>query len=144
MVKLKYIPQYLLALLLLILIFLEGWTWYLGTPDVTFRRYMGADVPSYVQDLSLRRYKAEHSPHLFTMEVAPQNEQKMIAWLQRHCDLEKAPADALPPSLTKVDDEMVEVVKKSPYIYLTKYPAHRFCLLFRDKGKLYLYLNGDL
>ena len=144
MFKLKYIPQYLLAILLLTLIFLEGWTWYLGTPDVTFKRYMRAEVPSYVQDLSLRRYKAEHSPHLFTMEVAPQDEQKMIGWLQHHCDLEKARADALPPSLTKVDDEMVEVVKTSPYIYLTKDPTHRFCLLFRDRDKLYLYLNGDL
>ncbi len=144
MFKLKYIPQYLLALLLLLLVFLEGWTWYLGTSDVTFSRYMGADAPSYVQDLSLRRYKAEHSPHLFTLEVAPQDEQKLISWLQHRCDLEKARADALPPSLAKVDGEMVDVVKNSPYIYLTKGPSHRFCLLFRDKEKLYLYLNGDL
>ena len=144
MFKLKYIPQYLLALLLLLLIFLEGWTWYLGTPDVTFRRYAGADVPSYVQDLSLRRYKAEHSPHLFTMEVPPQDEQKLIGWLQHRCGMVRASAGALPPLLTKVDGEMVEVVKKSPYIYLTEDSGHRFCLLFRDKERLYLYLNGDL
>ncbi len=144
MFKLKYLPQYLLALLLLILLFLEIWTWYLGTTGVTFKRYMHAEVPAIVRDISLRRYKAEHSPHLFTITVDPKDEAKMVEWFKKRCNMEQVTADALPASLTKVDNEMVAVIQKSPYIYMSPNSGKRFCLLFRDKEKLYLYLNGDL
>ena len=144
MFKFKYLPQYFLALLLLILLFLEGWTWYLGTTGVTFKRYLSAEVPPYVQEISLRRYKAAHSPHLFTMEVDANNEEKLINWLVGRCHMQRVSPDVLPASLTKVDDEMVEVIRKSPVIYMTTDPKQRFCLLFRDKEKYYLYLEGDL
>ncbi len=144
MFKFKYLPQYFLALLLLILLFLEGWTWYLGTTGVTFKRYLGEEVPSYVQDISLRRYKAAHSPHLFSMKINANDEQKLIDRLVGRCHMKQVTSDALPASLMKVDNEMVEVIKKSPFIYMTTDPKQRFCLLFRDKTKFYLYLEGDL
>ncbi len=144
MFKFKYLPQYFLALLLLILLLLEGWTWYLGTTDVTFKRYLGEEVPSFVREISLRRYKAAHSPHLFTMTVDVNDEQKLIDWLTGRCHMQRVMPDALPASLKKVDDEMVEVIQKSPFIYMTTDPKQRFCLLFRDKEKYYLYLEGDL
>ena len=144
MFKFKYLPQYFLALLLLILLFLEGWTWYLGTTGVTFKRYLGEEVPPYVQEISLRRYKAAHSPHLFTMEVDANDEKKLIERLAGRCHMKQVTADTLPASLEKVDKEMVEVIQKSPVIYMTTDPKRRFCLLFRDKEKYYLYLEGDL
>lgn len=150
MFKLKYIPQYFLLLLLLILIFLEAWTYYLGRPSVTFERYMGAAVPAVVQDLGLRRYKAEHTPHLFKIKVESKDEAALIKDLAKRCHMQKIETSQLPESLKKVDQEMVEVIKQSPYIYMTDnfdkkdVTKHRLCVLFRDKDTVYLYLNGDI
>ncbi len=150
MLKIKYLPQYFLALLMVLLILLEGWTYYLGRPAPTFKRYLGESVPAMVTDLSLRRYKAAHSPHLFSIKVAPENEQALIAKLTQKCKMQKITPAEIPAELTKVDDEMVAVIKKSPWIYLTKaYDVsdpfhHRLCLLFRDKDTIYLFLYGDL
>ncbi|GEM_PF-1983705 len=150
MLKIKYLPQYFLALLMVILIFLEGWTYYLGKPEPTFKRYVNDPVPSSITDLSLRRYKAPHSPHLFSIKVAPENTQALIAKLTKKCNMQKITSAEIPAELTKVDDEMVAVIKKSPWIYLTKaYDTadpkhHRLCLLFRDKDTIYLFLYGDL
>ncbi len=144
MFKLRYLPQYFLALLLLILLFFEVWTWYLGTTDVTFKRYLGADLPKYVKEISLRRYKALHSPHLFSFKLDNKDEERLIAWLVNHTGMKKVLAEDIPHSLSKVDDEMVEVIAKSPWIYMTTDPQKRFFILFRDKERLYLYLEGDL
>jgi len=52
--------------------------------------------------------------------------------------------------VTQVDAEMVDVIQKSPYIYMhqildtDKSEKGRFCILFRDHDTIYLYLNGDL
>ena len=146
----KYIPLYILALLLAILVFLEAWTYYLGRPSVTFERYLGKPVPAVVEDLGLRRYRAEHSPHLFDIKVSKENEKQLIDEMVRQCHMQKISAKRLPKAVAKVDTEMVDVIKLSPYIYMTaKYneanvTAHRLCILFRDDKRLYLYLNGDL
>lgn len=150
MFKLKYIPQYFLLLLLGVLIFLEAWTYYLGRSSVTYKRYMGEEVPAVVRDLGLRRYKAEHSPHLFKFKVESKDEAALIKDLAKRCHMQKIETSQLPESLKRVDEEMVEVIKQSPYIYMTSnydkqdITRHRLCILFRDKDTLYLYLNGDI
>ena len=150
MFKFKYLPQYFLALLMAILIFLEGWTYYLGRPAPTFERYVSDPVPARIKDLGLRRYKAEHSPHLFRMKVDTADEKALIAKLTQKCHMQKISAEKLPKMLSEVDAEMVDVIKKSPYIYMReKYNLDdakkgRFCLMFRDKETIFLYLNGDL
>ena len=64
--------------------------------------------------------------------------------------MKKIDVSALPEFLSKVDKEMVDVIKKSPYIYISKkydienYKNGRFRLLFSDKNSTFLYLNGDL
>ena len=149
MFKLKFIPQYILALLLLILIFLEGWTYYLGTSKASFERLIGAKPYEEIQELSLRRYKENAiSPHLFTIQT--DDEKRLLADLKKDCNLKKINFESLPKEADETDSEMVEVIKKSPFIYLSQaydltHPKKgRMCLLFRDKEKLYLFINGNL
>jgi hypothetical protein len=150
MFKFKYLPQYFLAFLLMVLIFLEGWTYYLGRPGVTFERYVIDPVPVVIKDLGLRRYKAEHSPHLFSMKVDTKDEKAFLEQLTTHCRMQKIDFKDLPKIVTQVDPEMVDVIQKSPYIYMHqavdtgKAEKGRFCILFRDHDTIYLYLNGDL
>jgi len=141
--------MFILAALILILIFFQAWTFYLGTTDVTFERLLGNKPYKEIKDISLRRYKeGVISPHLFT--ITTDNETKVIEELSRDCGLEKISFDKLPETANEVDKEMVEVIEKSPYIYLSKtYDLQkpkegRMCLVFRDKTKLYLFINGNL
>ncbi len=149
MFKLKFIPQYILALLLLILVFLEGWTYYLGTSDASFERLVGAKPYSEIKELSLRRYKEnEISAHLFTIQA--DDEKRLLSDLEKDCHLKKIAFEDLPKEAEETDSEMVGVIKKSPFIYLsktydlTKPKEGRMCLFFRDKEKHYLFINGNL
>ena len=149
MFKSTHIPIYIVALLLLILLFLEAWTYYLGTTSVTFERLIGTKPYSEIQDMSLRRYKeGAISPHLFTIET--ENKEAIIQKLSKPCRLEKVGVEKLPKEVARTDGEMVEVIRKSPYIYLSstydlgKPREGRMCLLFRDHNKLYLFINGNL
>ncbi len=149
MFKLKYLPQYILVLLLLILLFLEGWTYYLGTANVTFERLVGSKPYTEIKSLSLRRYKKnEISPHLFTIET--DDEKALIDDFTKSCHLKKVTIANLPKEAQKTDKEMVDVIKKSPFIYLSDgydliSPENgRMCILFRDKTKFYLFINGNL
>jgi hypothetical protein len=64
--------------------------------------------------------------------------------------MQKIDFNDLPKIVTRVDAEMVDVIQKSPYIYMhqildtDKSEKGRFCILFRDHDTIYLYLNGDL
>jgi len=149
MFKKRYIPQYLLAILLLILIFLEGWTYYLGKADVTFKRLLKNEPYQSIKSLSLRRYKeGAISPHLFTIKT--DKEDSVIKSLKRDCNLKKIDISSIPTVAKRVDSEMVDVIKKSPFIYLSKtYDLNdpkvgRMCLVFRDKENIYLFINGNL
>ena len=149
MFKRTHIPIYSVALLLLILLFLEAWTYYLGTTDVTFERLVGSKPYSEIKSMSLRRYKeGAISPHLFTIET--ENEKRIIEKLSKPCRLEKVGIEKLPKVIRETDEEMVKVIRKSPYIYLSstydlgKPREGRMCLLFRDHNKLYLFINGNL
>jgi hypothetical protein len=149
MFKLKNIPLFILVILMLILIFFQSWTFYLGTTDVTFERLLGSKPYKEIKDISLRRYKEGIiSPHLFT--ITTDNELKVIAKFTKDCDIKKIAFEKLPKVANKVDKEMVEVIEKSPYIYLSKsYDLEnpkegRMCLVFRDKEHLYLFINGNL
>ncbi len=149
MFKLKYVPVYILAVLMSILIFFQAWTFYLGTTDVTFERLLGSKPYSEIKNMSLRRYKeGVISPHLF--KIKTDADQKTIANLTQDCGLEKITVDKLPKEAKETDEEMVEVIKKSPYIYMSKaYDLQkpkegRMCLVFRDKENLYLFINGNL
>ena len=149
MFKLKFIPQYILGLLLLILIFLEGWTYYLGTSAVSFERLVGAKPYTEIKELSLRRYKENAiSAHLFSIQT--EDAKRLLADLKRDCNLKKIDFEALPKEADETDSEMVEVIQKSPFIYLSQtydltHPKEgRMCLLFRDKEKFYLFINGNL
>jgi hypothetical protein len=102
-----------------------------------------------ISDISLRRYKEDAiSPHLFT--ITTDNELKVIEKFTKDCDIKKIAFEKLPNVANKVDKEMVDVIEKSPYIYLSKsYDLEnpkegRMCLLFRDKEHLYLFINGNL
>ena len=149
MFKLRFIPLIILVILMSILVFFQAWTFYLGTTDVTFERLTGSKPYSEIKDMSLRRYKEGIiSPHLFTIET--DDETKMIEKLSKDCTLEKITVDKLPKEAEETDKEMVEVIEKSPYIYLSKsYDLQdpkegRMCLVFRDKERLYLFINGNL
>jgi len=149
MFRVKNIPMLFLAFLMLILIFFQIWTFYLGTTDVTFERLLGAKPYKEIEDISLRRYKeGAISPHLFTIKT--NNEKETIENLSKSCKLEKITIDKLPKEANQTDTEMVEVIKKSPYIYLSKKynlqkpKEGRMCLVFRDKEHLYLFINGNL
>ena len=84
------------------------------------------------------------------MQVAANKQKALLKQLTHACKLQKISFEELPAFLRKVDAEMVGVIKQSPYIYmrkdynLTDAKKARFCLLFRDKKSLFLYLNGDL
>ena len=146
----KRLPYYFLFLLLLILAALQIWTYYLGRPGPTFERYLADPVPESISDLKVRRYKAAHSPHLFTMTVEKSDEEALKRELIAACRMEKISPDMLPPFLSEVDAEMVEVIRRSPFVYLRKdydlknAKKGRFCLMFADKENLFVYLNGDL
>ncbi len=149
MFKLKNVPLFILVVLMLVLIFLQSWTFYLGTTDVTFERLLGTKPYKEINDISLRRYKEDViSPHLFTIKT--DDETKVIEKFIRDCGIGKITFKKLPKVTNKVDKEMVEVIKKSPYIYLSRsYDLQnpkegRMCLVFRDKEHLYLFINGNL
>ena len=149
MFKLRFIPLTILVFLMLILIFFQSWTFYLGTTDVTFERLLGTKPYKEINDMSLRRYKEDFvSPHLFT--ITTDNESKVIDKFTKDCGIEKIAFETLPKVANKVDKEMVDVIEKSPYIYLSKsYDLEnpkegRMCLVFRDKEHLYLFINGNL
>jgi len=149
MFKLKNIPLFILIVLMLILMFFQSWTFYLGTTDVTFERLLGAKPYKEISDISLRRYKeGSISPHLF--KITTDDENKVIKQFTKDCNIEKILFEKLPNIVNKVDKEMVEVIEKSPYIYLSKTydlenpKGGRMCLVFRDKEHLYLFINGNL
>jgi len=149
MFKLRFVPLFILVTLMLILVLIQSWTFYLGTTDVTFERLTGSKPYSEIKDMSLRRYKeGVISPHLFTIETDDDN--KVIEKLSKDCTMEKITVDKLPKEAEETDKEMVEVIEKSPYIYLSKaydlqHPKEgRMCLVFRDKDRLYLFINGNL
>jgi len=149
MSKLKNFPMLFLAFLLVVLLALQLWTFYLGTTDVTFERLVGKEPYKEIRDISLRRYKKSAiSPHLFTIKT--DDEKSVLEKLKRDCNLKKITSDELPKVTNEVDKEMVEVIKKSPYIYLSsKYDLNkpkdgRMCVVFRDKDSIYLFMNGNL
>ncbi len=149
MFKLRYLPQYILVGLMLALMAIQSWTFYLGTTDVTFERLIGAKPYSEIKDMSLRRYKkGEISPHLFTIKT--DNQEAIIKEFKKDCKIEKIEFKTLPKVVKDTDKEMVDVIKKSPFIYLSsnynlQNPKDgRMCLLFRDKDSLYLFINGNL
>ena len=149
MFKLRFVPLFILVTLMLILVLIQSWTFYLGTTDVTFERLTGSKPYSEIKDMSLRRYKeGVISPHLFTIET--DNDNRVIEQLTKDCTMEKITVDKLPKEAEETDEEMVDVIEKSPYIYLSKaydlqHPKEgRMCLVFRDKDRLYLFINGNL
>ena len=150
MSKLRHVPFYFLFFLLSLILAFQIWTYYLGRPTPTFERYVIDPKPQIIKDLSIRRYKAPHSPHLFTIKVDKGDEEKLIELITKSSNMQKIEPSSLPEFLTKVDEEMVEIIKKSPYIYMSKkydldnYKKGRFRLLFSDKNSTFLYLNGDL
>lgn len=149
MFKLRFVPLAILVILLLVLIFFQSWTFYLGTTDVTFERLLGTKPYKEIKEISLRRYKkGVFSPHLFT--ITSDNESATIEHFTRDCAIQRTPISKLPTEVKETDKEMVEVIEKSPYLYLSKTydlqdpKAGRMCLLFRDTKKIYLFINGNL
>ena len=134
---------------MLILIFFQSWTFYLGSTNVTFERLLGVKPYKEIKDMSLRRYKeGVISPHLFTIKTG--NEAAIIKDFTRDCGIKKIVFENLPIELKDIDTEMVEVIHKSPYVYLSQnYNLHvpkegRMCVVFKDKENLYLFVNGNL
>ena len=149
MFRVKNIPMFILAFLLLVLIFFQSWTLYLGSTDVTFERLLGKKPYKEISDISLRRYKEGFiSPHLFT--ITSEDDSKVIEDLKKDCNIQKIKFENIPTEANKTDKEMVDVIKNSPYIYLSKsYDLQnpkdgRMCLVFRDKEYLYLFINGNI
>jgi len=149
MFKLRFVPLVILVILMLLLIFFQSWTFYLGTTDVTFERLLGTKPYKEIKDISLRRYKeGTISPHLFTITTS--DESTVIEKFSKDCGIEKITFEKLPKVANKTDKEMVDVIEKSPYIYLS--PSYdlqnpkggRMCLVFRDEEHLYLFINGNL
>jgi len=134
---------------MLVLVFFQSWTLYLGTTDVTFERLLGSKPYEEIQEISLRRYKeGAISPHLFTIKT--ENEASILKKLMSNCALKKITFEELPKVLKETDTEMVEVIYKSPYVYLSKTydldvpQKGRMCVLFKDRENLYLFINGNV
>jgi len=149
MIKIKHLPQYIILLLLILLAILEGWTYYLGTPKVTFKRLIGSSVYPQIEDISLRRYKkGKISPHLFNIKTKDQR--AVLTQLIKDCKAQEIDSSKIPNEVKGVDKEMIVVVQKSPYIYLSKSynlskpKEGRMCLIFSDKDSIYLFINGNL
>ena len=52
MFRVKNIPMFILAMLMLVLVFFQSWTFYLGTTDVTFERLLGKKPYKEIKDIS--------------------------------------------------------------------------------------------
>jgi len=129
MFKLKYIPVIVLALLMMILIALQSWTFYLGTTDVTFERLLGEKPYKEIKDISLRRYKkGVISPHLFTIQT--ENESSVIRQLDRACTLDKIAVAGIPNEVKETDKEMLEVIEKS-HLHIHNLTFYKFPLIKR-------------
>ena len=147
--KRHYIAMGLIALLLVILIVLEGWTYYLGTPKVTFERLVGEKPWASLRDLHLRRYKhSALSPHLFRFRTEDLNE--TVRRLRHDCGIVAIRPEALDRVVAKIDKETAEVMRASPWLYQSaSYDVNdpsrgRLCVFFRDATWSYLFINGNL
>jgi len=134
---------------MLVLIFFQAWTFYLGTTDVTFERLLGSKPYKEIEKISLRRYKKGIiSPHLFTIKT--KDEASVIHKLIRDCRIEKIAYENLPKEVQETDSEMLAVIHASPYVYLSKHydvqvpKSGRMCVLFKDRENLYLFINGNV
>ena len=147
--KRHYFAMGLIASLLVILVVLEGWTYYLGTPKVTFERLVGEKPWASLRDLHLRRYKQSAlSPHLFRFRTEDLNE--TVRRLRQECGIVKIRPEALDRVVAKIDEETDAVMRASPWLYQSASydfsdPSRgRLCILFRDTTWVYLFINGNL
>ena len=143
----KYIPQYILAILMLISIFLVAFTYYIQRPQPTFERLVSKPMPTEITKIKFERYGTKHTPILFQIET--NSKQTLLKKLKKVCSLSKISANMIPSFVSKTDTNLTKIIKNSPEIFMSKEynlsnpKQKRFCLEFFQNRKIYLYVNGN-
>ena len=137
----KNLPQKILAVLIIFLLFLVGFTYYIQKPIPSFKRLVSKNIVLDLQDIKLDRYDTKHHPVLFKLTPKEGKSKKLFSDLANECKAQKIDANKVPDDINKVDKKLVKIVKNSEQIFLSKQNSKKFCLLFRQNGEIFLYTN---
>ena len=138
----KNLPQKILALLFIILIFLVGFTYYIQRPIPTFKRLVSDRMLLNIQDIKLERYDTKNHPVLFKLEPKDGKSKKLFADLTNECKAGKIEPSQVPDSINKVDKGLAKSAKESKQIFLSKPDNGKFFLLFKQNEEIFLFTNG--
>ncbi len=137
----KHLPQKILAFLIVILLFLVGFTYYIQKPIPTFKRLIGKKIVLDIKDMQLDRYDTKHHPVIFKILPKDGKYEQLFTGIVNACKAKKIEPAQVPNSLNKIDKKLVKTVKKSKQIFLSKGNTSKFCLLFKQDGEIFLYTN---
>ncbi len=137
----KHLPQKILAVLIIILLFLVGFTYYIQKPIPTFKRLIGKDIAANIKDIKLDRYDTKQHPVIF--KIVPKNGkyEQLFTNITNACKAEKIEPAQVPNNLNKIDKKLVKTVKKSKQIFLSKANSNKSCLIFTQDREIFLYIN---
>ncbi len=137
----KHLPQKILAVLIVILLFLVGFTYYIQKPIPTFKRLIGKDIAVNIKDIKLDRYDTKHHPVIFKIVPKEGKNKKLFTDIANACQAKKIEPTQVPNSLNKVDKKLLKTVKKSKQILLSKADSNKSCLIFTQDREIFLYIN---
>jgi len=137
----KNLPQKILALLIVILLFLVGFTYYIQRPMPTLKRLLSKNIVLDVKSIQLDRYDTKHHPVLF--KIVPKNGKfkKQLGELIEVCSAKTIEPKEIPEDIKRVDKNLVESIKKSKQILHSSKDSNKSCLLFTQNEVIFLYLN---
>lgn len=137
----KHLPQKILAFLIVILLFLVGFTYYIQKPIPTFKRLVSNKIVLDLKDIKLDRYDTKHHPVLFKFTPKDGKSKKLFADLTNECKAEKIEPNRVPEAISKIDKNLVKTIKKSKQIFASKPDSNKSCLLFTQNEALFLFIN---
>ena len=137
----KNIPQKILAVLIVILLFLVGFTYYIQKPIPSFKRLVSKNITLDLKDIKLDRYDTKHHPVLFKLTPKEGTSKKLFANLVNECKAKKIDANKIPEAINKIDKNLVKSIKNSKEIFLSKPNNGKYFLLFTQNQDIFLYTN---
>ena len=137
----KNIPQKILAVLIVILLFLVGFTYYIQKPIPSFKRLVSKNITLDLKDIKLDRYDTKHHPVLFKLTPKEGTSKKLFANLVNECKAEKIDANKIPEAINMIDKNLVKSIKNSKEIFLSKPNNGKYFLLFTQNQDIFLYTN---
>ena len=137
----KHLPQKILAFLIVILLFLVGFTYYIQKPIPTFKRLVSSKIVLDLKDIKLDRYDTKHHPVLFKFTPKDGKSKKLFADLTNECKAEKIEPNRVPEAISKIDKNLVKTIKKSKQIFASKSDSNKSCLLFKQDKAIFLFTN---